>query len=174
MDQTAEQNLRSTDNAAEKLRRDREEQGAKQLTPERRASLLERGEGIRRQLAAIEAKRTRDQERQKIEAEADQTAVQRLGAALKKDMREVARKVAGEGTELLHLTELRATREEQGLLAEESAVQVELMSGTTHEAEAPHGPEETVHETSKELTPDLRTETAGQSEQPAANIPPAN
>jgi hypothetical protein len=127
----------------EKLRSDREDRKAEELTPEARRELI-KSEEVRRAVAGKEAREQAEKERIQNEADLEK------GVRLDSKMEEVLAKPA---------FIVNKIHEENEMLA---AMRTKGMSEPT---EVNRSKEEEVTETSKELMPDIRLESSGRNEQ---------
>jgi len=165
MDKFIKKEIDTTKSAQEKLKKEREERGAKQFTPRLREELLKEAEEVRRIIADNELRQQRDREQRMQSALNDEKAIARLSAEFG-EIPSITTKIHKENTTLEHLIGQRNARNNESLYTRLKAIEADLDSGSSHKTAPPHEPGEEVLETSKELLPDIRQETAAKTELP--------
>ncbi len=170
MDTQIENELATSKNAQEKLRTEREDRGAEQITPTSREELLQQTESVRRLIADTELRQQREKDARAESQAKDEEAVARSSLTFG-ELPSVVAKMHQEGATLEHLMELRDERDGGGLRKLLKAIETDLGSGISHEAAAPHSPEEEVLKTSKGFMPDLKQETAAKQERRSVDGP---
>ena len=139
------------------LRHEQAEHGAESMTPVRRRTLEARAEEIRRLFADVEL-------RQRDEGKRGASSAPKFPASLSRESPAIFEKVAMEDAALKRLSGMYFQREMQKLAKQLTAIETELVAGVGHDPETPHGIEEDVRATSKDLLPDVRWESPSQSE----------
>ncbi|MBP9864724.1 hypothetical protein KBC54_04755 [Patescibacteria group bacterium] len=163
MDKFVKHEIATSESAQEKLRTDRENRGAEQITPKTRQELLQEAEGVRRMIADTELRQKREQGARTQSSEKDEQAVSRLSDMFG-ELSTVVIKVHEESTAFMKLMGSHDLREVDELNKRLQAIEADLASGTSHEAENPHLTEEEVLETSKDLMPDVKQEISANTE----------
>ncbi len=173
MESSLKKDLKTTDSAQEKIQAVREDRGAEQLTPTSREEIIRKTEEMRRMIADTEQRQQQEGEQRAQSFTKDEAAVVRLTTVFT-GLSSLGEKIRQEETDLAHLMELRDARTISALQKQLEAVEEGLRSSHSHETTAPHRPEEELIETSKELLPDIKQETAARLEHLGIEKPDMN